>query len=77
MHLTPDIIRIVRINLGITQGRLARNAGVSPVLLSCIERDERQLTKQVADRIRAALPVNDERIAEIVEAHRKLNSKGE
>lgn len=74
MKLTKEIIRIVRINLNITQGKLARTAGISATLLSSIERDERPLTHEVAASIRTALPVSDEQIADIIEANRRLNA---
>lgn len=75
MKLTPEVIRICRTNLNMTQGALARKAGISGALLGSIERDERFLTQSVTKSIREALPVSDEAIAKIVDAHDKLNNK--
>lgn len=73
MNLTPEIIRICRVNIGMSQGKLARAAGISCPLLGAIERDERALMPHVASRIRAAIPLTDEQITDIVSAHRRVN----
>ncbi|SKA88716.1 helix-turn-helix transcriptional regulator [Sporosarcina newyorkensis] len=75
MQLTPEIIRICRTNLNMTQGHLARKVGISGALLGAIERDERHLTSSIAERVRAAFPVDDDAIAKIVEAYARLNNK--
>ncbi|WP_167518678.1 helix-turn-helix domain-containing protein [Paenibacillus brasilensis] len=73
MQLTPEIIRTCRINLGMSQGKLAKEASVSVPLLGAIERDERPLLPHVAQRIRAAIPYTDEQIVELVSTVRRLN----
>lgn len=74
MTLTPEVIRICRVNLGMSQGQLARKAEISCPLLGAIEREDRALLPHVAKRIRAAIPLTDEQIIDIVDAHRRVNS---
>lgn len=75
MKLTPEVIRVCRVNLGLSQGQLARKSGVSCPLIGAIERDERVITPEVGRRIRAALPLTDEEIQELVEVNRKVARK--
>jgi len=72
MKLTPQMIRIVRINLGYTQGKLGIKACISVALLGHIERGERRLTSEVEAKIRRVIPLSDDEIIAIYEAHIKL-----
>lgn len=72
MKLTPEELRVCRSSLGITQGDLARRAGISSSFLSAIERDERRMTSSLESRILAAFKVGEEDIREFVKAHEKL-----
>lgn len=74
MNLTPEVIRICRVNIGMSQGRLAKKAGISCPLLGAIEREERAILPHVASKIRAAIPLTDDQIIDIVDAHRRVNS---
>lgn len=76
MTLTPEVIRICRVNLGMSQGHLARKAAVSCPLLGAIEREERALLPHVAERVRKAIPLTDAQIADIVAANRRINNAG-
>lgn len=73
LKLTPEVIRICRVSLGMSQGKLARMAGISAPLLGFIERDERKITHCVEQQIRAAIPLSDDEIRELVEVNRKIN----
>lgn len=75
MKLTPDIIRVCRVNLGLTQGKLASMSNVSGALIGHIERGERPLTEEVEGKIRKALPLTDDEIMDIVLAHKRLTAK--
>lgn len=76
MKLNGEVIRIVRVNLGINQRKLALKAGVSNALIGHIERGERVLTEDVEQRIRNAMSLDNEGIRTIVEANRTItNSK--
>lgn len=76
MTLTPEVIRICRVNLGMSQGQLAKKAEISCPLLGAIEREDRALLPHVAKRIREAIPLTDEQIADIVAANRRINRAG-
>ncbi|MNP18137.1 hypothetical protein D3C76_1105970 [compost metagenome] len=76
MTLTPEVIRICRVNLGMSQGQLARKAAISCPLLGAIEREDRALLPHVSDRIRKAIPLTDAQIADIVAANRRINTAG-
>lgn len=75
MKLTSEIIRICRTNLGMSQGKLARAAGISSPLLGAIERDERSLLPHVESRIRKAIPLSDEEIADLVSVYHRVNGR--
>ena len=75
MKLTPEIIRVCRVNLGFTQGKLAVMVGVSSSLIGHIERGERPLTGEVEVKIGKALPLTDEEIMDIVLANKRLTKK--
>ncbi|WP_342438140.1 helix-turn-helix transcriptional regulator [Paenibacillus sp. FSL L8-0436] len=74
MKLTPETIRVCRVNLGWTQGDLGKRSGISVPLLGAIERDERPLLPHVESNIRKAIPLTDEQITEIITIHRKINA---
>lgn len=73
MTLTPEVIRICRVNLGLSQGQLARKASISCTLLGAIEREDRALLPHVAEKVREAIPLTDEQISDIVTANRRIN----
>lgn len=74
MNITPEVIRICRVNLGMSQYALARRVGVSGGLISAIERGDRPLTSPAAKAIRAAIPLSDSQIAELVEVNEKVRA---
>ncbi|MBP1905498.1 transcriptional regulator with XRE-family HTH domain [Paenibacillus turicensis] len=76
MLLTSEVIRICRINLGMSQGELARASGVSCPMLGAIERGDRALLPHVARSIRQALKLTDAQIDDIVKAHKRVNKNG-
>lgn len=76
MKLTPETIRICRINLNWSQGKLGRYAGISVPLLGAIERNERPLLPHIESKIRSAIPLTDAQILELIEIHRKVNDQG-
>lgn len=75
MKLSPDIIRICRVNLDLSQGQLAKRSNVSCPLMGAIEREERTITPDVERRIRAAIPLSDEEIAELVDVSKRVRSR--
>lgn len=75
MRLTPEMIRVCRVNLGMSQGKLARLSGVSAALIGSIERGDRKLLPEVERRIRAAIPLTDDEIDELMEVNRKVTKK--
>ncbi|SMF91235.1 hypothetical protein SAMN05661091_5385 [Paenibacillus uliginis N3/975] len=75
MKLTSEIIRICRTNLGMSQGKLAREAGISCPLLGAIERDERALLPHVESRIRKSIPLTDGEIADLVSVYHRVNGR--
>lgn len=75
MKLTPEIIRICRVNLGWSQSQLARKSGVSSPMIGAIEREDRVLSPSVERGIRSALPLSDDEISELVEVSRKVATK--
>ena len=75
MKLTPEVIRVCRVNLGMSQGQLARRSDVSAALIGAIERGDRKLLPEVERRIRAAIPLTDDEIEELVEVNRKVTKK--
>ncbi|NOJ71418.1 helix-turn-helix domain-containing protein [Paenibacillus alvei] len=75
MKLTSEIIRVCRVNLGLSQGQLAKRSNISCPLMGAIEREERTITPDVERRIRAAIPLSDKEIAELLEVNRKIQGK--
>lgn len=75
MTMTPDIIRVCRSSLGITQGELAREVGVSSSFLSAIERYERVLTPTLERSILTALGLRHDDATEFSEAFEKLSKR--
>ncbi|WP_411953227.1 helix-turn-helix domain-containing protein [Alkalibacillus sp. S2W] len=72
VKLTGEAVRIVRINLGMTQRELASKAGISPALVSMIENGEKTVTKKVEPKIREQFPISDEALTELVEAIQRI-----
>lgn len=72
MRLNADILRVIRRLNGCTQERLAAMAGVTKSYVNKIERGERPLTPQFERRVRRALGLTDERIAEVAELCKRL-----
>ncbi|SFS76215.1 hypothetical protein SAMN04488601_10347 [Paenibacillus sp. 453mf] len=73
MNLTPEIIKICRMTLGLSQGKLAREADISCTLLGSIEREERPLLPHVSKKIRQAIPYSDEQITELIGTVHRIN----
>jgi len=67
-------LRIVRRALNMSQAQFAARVNVSTNFVSMVERGERPMPA----RFRAALPVTDDEIAELVAAHERVVArKGE
>jgi transcriptional regulator with XRE-family HTH domain len=73
--LTPETIKLIRKNLELTQGELARMAGISASQVSSIERRDRPLLPDVAEKIRRAIDLTDEQILELIEVNKKLKNR--
>ena len=74
--LSPETIRICRVNLDLSQGQLARMAGISASLLGQIERLDKPLHPDVARKIREAIEMTDEQIEELVSVTKKIKKGG-
>lgn len=72
VKLNHETIRVCRVNLGLTQGRLARRAEVSAGLIGQIERDEKDISAGVEEQIRKALGLTDSEIMDIMLANKRL-----
>jgi len=73
MMLNPETLRIVRKTCGATQERLGKLLGVTGQYIAMIERGKRPLTPQLERRIRRALNLDDDRLAEIIEIYNRYN----
>lgn len=73
MKLTPESMQKIRTNLGITQGDLARQVGVSTSFLSAIERNERRLTPKLEFEILEEFKAVSAELKVIIEAFEKIN----
>jgi len=72
MRLDTNTLRTVRKLSGCTQQRLADLIGVTKSYVNKIERGERPLTPHIERRIREALRLSDERIAQVKELCQRL-----
>lgn len=75
MRLTATEIKHYREALGLSQGQLAKEIGISPVMLGFIERGERTLSTAVAMNATQALCEASNHVLEVSEALRKLSGK--
>jgi len=74
--LTPEIIRICRLNLDLSQGQLGRMAGLSGATIGAIERHDRPLLPDVARRIRESIALTDDQIEELVRVTKEIKKRG-
>ena len=72
MRLTADEIKYFREALGLSQGQLAKEIGISPVMLGFIERGERTLSTVVAMNAAKALYEASNHVLEVSATLRKL-----
>lgn len=75
--LNYESLRVCRTNLGLTQGRLARMAGVSSGLIGQIERDEKDISVEVEGKLRRALGLKDDEIIDIMLANKRIKGQKE
>ncbi|MEK4085108.1 helix-turn-helix domain-containing protein [Psychrobacillus sp. FSL K6-1415] len=75
MKLTPESLQKIRTNLGITQGELARQVGVSSSFLSAIERNERRLTPRLEFEILEEFRAVSAELKVIIDEFDQLNEK--
>lgn len=74
MRLTPVTLRAARKVAGCTQRRLGAMIGVSDVYIAMLESGKRRLNDRIERRIREALGLTDEQIAEVERLCRRLMS---
>lgn len=73
--LTGKEMRICRINLGYTQGSLAREVGITSGMIGHIERGERLMSDEISRRVKQVFGLSDDEIEEIIAVHERLNKK--
>lgn len=74
MMLKAESLRIVRLVHGCTQEKLAELIGVDRSYISKIEQGHRPLTIDLERKIKHALGINSDRLAEIFAIHERYNS---
>jgi len=72
MRLTPQTLRTIRKVYGCTQQRIADLIGVDESYINKIERGHKPLTDDLERRIRRALGVTDDHIAQVMELCKRL-----
>lgn len=75
MKLTATEIKHYREALGLSQGKLAKEIGISPVMLGFIERGERTLSTVVAMNAAEALYEASKHVLEVSATLRELAGK--
>lgn len=75
MKLTANEIKYYREALGLSQGQLAKEIGISPVMLGFIERGERTLSTVVALNAAEALYKASKHVIEVSTTLRELAGK--
>lgn len=73
--LTGEQMKVCRINLGLTQGQLARKVGITSGMIGHIERGERLMADDISDKVKQALGLSDEEITEIMAVHERVNKR--
>lgn len=76
-RLSPESLRVCRVNIGLTQGRLARLAGVSSGLIGQLERDEKDISEEIEVKLREALGLSDDEITDIMLANKRVKERRE
>lgn len=75
--LTAEELRVCRLMRGKTQGKLAREAGITSALIGFTEREERDLSDRVNVQVRQALKLSDKEIDEVMALYYRLRKKYE
>lgn len=72
--MTPDIMKLIRVQQRLSQEDFADRVGVSRSLISQIERGEKRLTNDTAIKIKRTFGITDKGLMRLIDLNASLKS---